>query len=220
MRVEAMPSASDAALVEFLRSIHAGPGGTGAILNLIRAGKVRATADATLLSDLVDGTQLRIELAAYALDEGRHAYHLLLRMHEMGFAASRVPLELDRVDGLFARSRAREVGRVYADRVGIHEADLLELVAATSIAKEDSRRKIRANCLALAAGDPTLEILRSMLADERRHADWLADWLARFERRFSRRAVQRTIERLSAIFAELNATYYQALGMYLGRAAA
>lgn len=210
----------DAALVGFFESVHRRPGGTGAILNVIRAAKVRAAADATLLSDLVDGTQVRIELSAYALDEGQHAYRLLLRMHEIGFVASRIPIALDPIDGLLARSRAREVGRAYADRVAVYEADLLELVVAASIAKKDSRRKIRANCAALPYDDPTASLLRSMLQDEVRHAEWFDRWLESFERRFSRRAVQRATERLTAVFEDLNTLYYDALGSYLKRPAA
>jgi len=141
-----------AQLVEFLRAIHARPAGTGAILNLIRGAKVRGAADLDVLTDIVADPSLRLELARHGLDETRHAYRLARRMDELGFAPVRLPREMDRVAGLFARCRARDVHDVYEKRSWLGDVELLEFLTAVLLPELDAVAKLAANHEAL-AGD-------------------------------------------------------------------
>jgi hypothetical protein len=207
-------------LVEVLRGIHARSGGTGAILNLVRCSEVRGAADLSVLSDLVHDPQRKLQLARHAADEARHGYILLRRMVEIGFRAFRLPPELDRLEGLLDRSRARDAKVVYSQRGHVSEAELMEIAMAALINEEDAFLKLRANHDVLAGDPKTQAMLGGILRDEDRHIVYLTDWMTGFQRRFSPRAVAAVRERLSLIFDELNATYYAALSEYLSQAAA
>jgi hypothetical protein len=208
-----------AQLVEFLRAIHARPAGTGAILNLIRGAKVRGAADLDMLADIVADSSLRLELARHGLDETRHAYRLMRRMDEIGFRPVRLPPELDRVEGLFARCRARDVRDVYQDRSWLGEVELLEFLTAVLLPEADAVAKLAANHDAL-VGDPRTQVLIGrMLRDDRRHVAYLRARLKGFAERFSPRIVARTEERLREVLKELDVAYYAALEGYLARAA-
>jgi len=208
-----------AQLVEFLRGIHARPAGTGAILNLIRGAKIRGAADLDILTDVVADSSLRLELARHGLDETRHAYRLVRRMNELGFTPVRLPPELDRVEGLFARCRARDVRDIYEERSWLGEVELLEFLTAVLLPELDAVAKLAANHEAL-AGDPRTRVLIGrMLRDDRRHVAYLRARLAGFAERFSPRLVARTEERLRAVLEELDVAYYAALEGYLARAA-
>jgi len=208
-----------AQLVEFLRAIHARPAGTGAILNLIRGAKVRGAADLDMLTDIVADSSLRLELARHGLDEARHAYRLIRRMNEIGFTPVRLTPELDRVEGLFARCRARDVHDVYQERSWLGEVELLEFLTAVLLPELDAVAKLAANHEAL-AGDPRTQVLIGrMLRDDRRHVAYLRARLKGFAERFSPRIVARTEERLRDVLKELDVAYYAALEGYLARAA-
>ena len=208
-----------AQLVEFLRGIHARPAGTGAILNLIRGAKIRGAADLDILTDVVADSSLRLELARHGLDETRHAYRLVRRMNELRFTPVRLPPELDRVEGLFARCRARDVRDIYEKRSWLGEVELLEFLTAVLLPELDAVAKLAANHEAL-AGDPRTRVLIGrMLRDDRRHVAYLRARLAGFAERFSPRLVARTEERLRAVLEELDVAYYAALEGYLARAA-
>jgi hypothetical protein len=208
-----------AQLVEFLRGIHARPGGTGALLNLIRGAKVRGATDLGILTDVVADSSLRGELARHGLDETRHAYRLIRRMDEIGFTPARLPAALDRVDGLFARCRARDVRDVYEERGWLGEVELLELLTAVLVPELDAVAKLAANHEALAADPRTQVLVGRMLRDDRRHVGYLRLRLAGFAERFSPRVVARAEERLRAVLKELDVAYYAALEGYLARAA-
>lgn len=207
-----------AELVAFLRGIHARPGGTGALLNLIRGAKVRGAADLGILTDVVADAGLRLELARHGLDEHQHAYRLIGRMHELGCAPVRLPAALDRVEGLFARCRARDVRQVYEERGWLGELELLELLTAILLPEEDAVAKLAANRDALTDDPRTQALVGRMLRDDRRHVAYLRARLAAFAERFSRRVVARTEERLRQVLKELDVAYYAALGGYLARA--
>ena len=208
-----------AQLVEFLRGIHARPAGTGAILNLIRGAKIRGAADLDILTDVVADSSLRLELARHGLDETRHAYRLVRRMNELRFTPVRLPPELDRVEGLFARCRARDVRDIYEERSWLGEVELLEFLTAVLLPELDAVAKLAANHEVL-AGDPRTRVLIGrMLRDDRRHVAYLRARLAGFAERFSPRLVARTEERLRAVLEELDVAYYAALEGYLARAA-
>lgn len=207
-----------AQLVEFLRAIHARPGGTGAILNLARGAKARGAADLSVLTDVVADSSLRLEMARHGLDESRHAYWLVRRMLQIGFAPVRLPSEIDRVDALFARSRARNVHDVYQERGWLGEVELMELLTAVLIPEEDAVVKLAANYEAL-TGDPrTRALIGRMLQDDRRHVAYVRARLRQYGERFSPRVVARTEERLRGVFEELSVAYYAALDGYLARA--
>ena len=212
--------ASHEAMVAFMRSVHARPGGTGAVLNLVRGSKVRGAADIAALTDLVSDAPSKLVLARHGLDEARHAYLLLGRMVELGFQPFRLPAELDRVEGLLARCRARDVKQVYADRGFVGEAELMELTIAILIPEQDAVAKLQANHEALDGDRQTQALIAEMLADDQRHVAYLGGWIERFERRFSPRAVAASRERLEEIFRQLNVVYYGALQEYFDRAAA
>jgi hypothetical protein len=207
-------------LVEFLRSLHARPGGTGAVLNLIRVSEVRGATDIAALSDLVSDSRIKLDLARHGYDEARHGYILLRRMDELGFKAFRLPAELDRVEGLLARSRARDVKQVYADRGSVSDAELMELLIAALIPEKDAIAKFRANFEALTDDHKTQSVIGSMLRDEDRHVAYLEHWLEWFEGRFSKRAVKAAHERLEDAFEQLTTVYYSGLTEYFERAAA
>jgi len=207
-------------MVEFLRLVHARAGGTGAVLNLIRASEVRGGADLLTLTDLVSDPQLKMDLAKHAMDEARHSYLLLRRMNEIGFACHRLPPELDRVERIVERSRARDPKQVYMERGSMGDAELMECVALAYIPEKDGAAKIRANYDAL-SGDPgTQAVIASILRDEQRHVEYLGSWLKRFESRLSPRFVASTLERLQETFDQLDAAFYGAFNDYLERAAA
>jgi rubrerythrin len=211
---------TQAQLVEFLRSIHARPGGTGSVLNLIRVSEVRGATDVAALSDVVADPKIKLDLARHASDEARHSYILLRRMVELGFQAFRLPPELDRVDGLLARSRARDVKQVYAERGSVADAELMELLIAALIPERDAITKFHANYEALDADHRTRSVIGGMLRDEERHIAYLESWLRWFETRFSSRAVKTARERLEQTFDELTAVYYGGLNDYFARVAA
>ena len=216
----ASDGASHVRMVQYLRDIHARPSGTGAILNLFRGSKVRGAADINVLADVVADPARRLDLARHGFDEIRHGYLLLRRMEELRFPAFRLPPEIDRVEGLLERCRARAVKDVYADRGFVNEAELMELAAAVFIPENDAVMKLRANYEAL-DGDPrTQTLIGVMLRDDERHVAYLAAWLEHFERRFSTRAVRTTLDRLSGVFERLNFVYYGSLEDYFTRASA
>ncbi len=207
-------------LVDFLRSIHSRPGGTGAILNLIRGSEVRGAADINLLTDLVSDPQAKLDLARHAFDEARHAYILIRRMNELGFKPFRLPPEVDRVEGLLARCRARDVKQVYTERGRVDDAELMEVLVASLIPESDAVGKLRANLEVLESDPGTQTVLAGIIRDEQRHVAYLSGWMERFERRFSPRAVAATRERLEEVFRQLDVTYYAGLQEYFERAAA
>lgn len=207
-------------LVQVLRAIHARAGGTGAILNLIRGSEVRGAADLAVLSDLVDDPRRKLQLSRHAFDEGRHSYILLRRMIELGFRPFRLPPELDRLEGLLERSRARDVKQVYTERGSVSEAELLEMTVAALIPERDAYAKLCANHEVLHGDPKTQAALGGILRDEERHIAYLQDWLGAFARRFSERAVNAASERLGEAFAQVNVVYYGALQEYFTRAAA
>ena len=207
-------------LVDFLRSIHSRPGGTGAILNLIRGSEVRGAADINLLTDLVSDQQAKLDLARHAFDEARHAYILIRRMNELGFKPYRLPPEVDRVEGLLARCRARDVKQVYTERGRVDDAELMEVLVASLIPESDAVGKLRANLEVLESDPGTQTVLAGIIRDEQRHVAYLSGWMERFERRFSPRAVAATRERLEEVFRQLDVTYYAGLQEYFERAAA
>jgi hypothetical protein len=206
-------------MVDLVRSIHARPGGTGAILNLIRASEVRGAADIAALSDVVTYPQLKLDLARHGADEARHAYLLLRRMGEIGFTSFRLPPELDRVEGLLERCRARDMKQVYAERGTVSDAELMEFLIAAYLPEREAVAKIRANWEALQHDVPTQAVLGSILKDEERHVAYLAQWIGWFEKRFSRRAVHAAMERLEHVLEQLGLVYYGALQEYFDRAA-
>jgi hypothetical protein len=208
-----------AQLVDFLRAIHARPGGTGAILNLARGAKARGATDLSVLTDVVADSSLRLEIARHGLDESRHAYWAVRRMMELGFAPVRLPSEIDRVDALFARSRARNVHDVYQERGWLGEIELMELLTAVLIPEEDAVVKLAANYEALGGDARTQSLVGRMLRDDRRHVAYVRARLRQYGERFSARVVARTEERLRAVFAELSVTYYAALDGYLAHVA-
>jgi hypothetical protein len=208
-----------AELVDFLRGIHARPGGTGAILNLIRGAKVRGAADLNILTDVVADASLRLELAHHGLDESRHACRLITRMEQLRVTPTRLPAALDRVEGLFARCRARDVRDVYQERGWLGEVELLEFLTAVLLPEEDAVAKLAANHEALVADPATQALVGRLLRDDRRHVAYLRARLTAFAERFSRRAVMRAEERLRAVLKELDVTYYAALEGYLAAAA-
>ena len=207
-------------MVAFLRMVHARAGGTGAILNLIRASEVRGGADIIALTDLVSHPQLKMDLAKHAMDEARHSYLLLRRMTQLGFAAYRLPPELDRLESLFERSRARDVKQVYTDRGSIDDAELMEIMMVAYIPENDAAVKLQANYEALSDDPDSQAVITSILRDEERHIEYLGSWLKRFERRLSPRFVAATLERLQEAFDQLDAAFYGAFHEYLERAAA
>ena len=202
-------------IVEFIRSIHARPNGTGAILNLIRASEVRAAVELSALTDVVADDQLRLDLARHALDESRHAYILAHRMHELGFSPSRLPVPVDRTEGLTKRCRARDVTQVYEQRGAYEDVEILETLVAATIAERDALPKLQANYEALRSDPRSQAVIGSILHDENRHVSYLTEWLGRFEKRLSAAVVSETRERLSSAFDELNVPFYDALGDYL-----
>jgi hypothetical protein len=207
-------------LVEFLRGIHARPGGTGAVLNLIRVSEVRGATDIAALTDLVSDPRIKLDLARHGYDEARHGYILLRRMDEIGFKAFRLPADLDRVEGLLARSRARDVKQVYAERGSVADAELMEVLIAALIPERDAIAKFRANVDALTDDHRTQAVIASMLRDEDRHVAYLQSWLGWFEGRFSQRAVKAAHERLEDTFEKLTTVYYSGLHQYFEQATA
>jgi hypothetical protein len=206
-------------MVEYLRGIHARPSGTGAILNLFRGSKMRGAADLNILTEVVADPERRLDLARHGFDEVRHSYLLLRRMEELRFRAFRLPPEVDRVEGLLERCRARDVKDVYADRGYVNEVELMELAAAVLIPEKDAVLKLRANYEALDHDPRTQALIGVMLRDDERHVGYLAAWLEHFERRFSARAVRAALDRLHGVFDDLNFVYYGSLDDYFARAA-
>lgn len=206
-------------MLELLRDLHARPGGTGAILNLIWASKVRGTADLSVLSLLIADVHVSLLLARHGSDEARHAYGLARRMTELRFAPFRVPPELDRAEGLLARCRARDVKQVYAERGWVSDAELMELIVATLILETDAAVKLRANLDVLGHDPETQALVGAILSDDQRHVAYLRERLGWFEARFSRRAVAAARERLEEAFGQLTSIYYGALQGYFDRAA-
>ena len=204
-------------IVDYLRGIHARPGGTSAVLNIFRAGEVRGGADIMLLSELVSDSRLRCDLARHAMEEARHAYLLMRRMGELACTPARVPEELDRLEGLFDRSRARDIKRVYTDRGSVGEAEALEFMTVALIPEQDAAVKLRLNYDALESDTKTQRLLGNILRDEERHIAYLGEWLERFEERFSRRAVQTTRARLEDTYRQLDFAYYGSLQEYFDR---
>ena len=205
--------------VHFIRSIYARPNGTGAILNLIRASEVRAAADLSCLADVIADDALRLDITRHAADEARHAWLLVRRMAEVGFSPSRLPVPVDRTEGIVARCRARDPKRVYAERGMFDDEEVLETLVAATLAEQDAVPKLEANYEALADAPQTQAVIGSILRDERRHVAYLGEWITRFERRLSPEVVRSTRERLEADFAELNGLFHASFEEYLNAAA-
>jgi hypothetical protein len=207
-------------LKDFIRSIHDRPNGTGALLNLIRASEVRGAADLTCLADVISDEVLRLDVTRHAADEARHGYLLVRRMHEIGFAPSRLPAGVDRTESIVAHCRARDVKQVWVERGTFEDEETLELLVAATIAEKDAIPKLHANYQVL-SGDPgTQAVIGSILRDEERHVAYLSSWIDRFERRVSAEAVRATRARLEAGFAEANLLFYAGFEDYLRSAEA
>ena len=58
-------------------------------------------------------------------------------MDEIGFTPMRLPRALDRVEGLFARCRARDVRQVYEERGWLGEVELLEFLTAVLLPEQE-----------------------------------------------------------------------------------
>jgi bacterioferritin (cytochrome b1) len=203
-----------AEIIDYLRSVHSRPGGTAAVLNVFRAGKVRAGADIMVLTELVQDPALRRDLARHSMDEARHAYLLLRRMGELGTTPHRLPAELDRLEGLYERCRARDPKQVYNQRGTVDDAEMMEFMTVALIPEQDAVTKLRLNLEAVAHDPKTQTILNGILRDDSRHIEYLGAWLDRFVRRFSPRAVRATRERLVEVYRQLDLVYYGALRDY------
>ena len=140
-------------------------------------------------------------------------------MDELGFAPVRLPREMDRVEGLFARCRARDVRQVYEERSWLGEIELLDFLTAVLLPEEDAVAKLAANYDALQGDRRTQVLIGRMLRDDRRHVRYLRARLAQFGERFPPRVVARAEERLRGVLKELDVAYYAALEGYLARAA-
>jgi len=207
-------------LRDYIRSIHARPNGTGALLNLVRASEVRAAADLSCLADVIDDEQLRLDVTRHASDEARHAYILVRRMSEIGFAPSRLPAAVDRTEAIVTRCGARDVKRVWAERGTFDDNEVLETLVAATLAEQDALPKLQANFDVL-SGDPgTRAVIGSILRDEHRHVAYLGAWIERFEQRVSADVVSATKIRLEEAFAEANVEFYAGFEDYLRSAEA
>ncbi len=207
-------------LRDFIRSIHARPNGTGALLNLVRASEVRGAADLTCLADVIADEELRMDVTRHAADEARHAYLLVRRMQEIGFAPSRLPTAVDRTEAVVAQCRGRDVKQVWAERGTFADEEVLELLVAATIAERDALPKLEANHDVLARDPQTQAVIGSILRDEHRHVAYLSEWIARYERRVCGETVRATRARLEAAFAEANVLFYAGFEDYLTSAAA
>jgi hypothetical protein len=201
------------------RWVHTRPGGLDTLMNLVRAAKVRSTADLALLSDLVPDARPKLLLSRHAQDEARHACRLLEAMARLGCRAARLPEALDPAAALLQRNRARDVRQVHADRGLLTEAETMELAITTLVAERDmlSRALTTADVL---AGTPGGDLLREVVADDVQHAQYLSEWLESFERRFSRRAVSAAQQRLEALLQDLAAGFEGAVLAHVDAAAA
>jgi len=202
-------------MVEFLRAVHARPGGTGALLNLIRASEVRGATDLGAMADVVRDERLKLAVTRHAADEARHAYLLVRRLAEMGVSPRRLPPEVDRTEALIARCGARDTKRVYQERQELSDEETAECLIATFIAEADAVPKLEANYAVLAPDPKTQAVIGSILKDEHRHVTYLRDWIERFDRRLPPGMVAAARERLDAVFAELNLVFYASFEAYL-----
>ena len=84
-------------MVDFLRTVHARAGGTGAILNLIRASEVRGGADLLTLTDIVSDPQLKMDLAKHAMDAAAEAPPVAFQRVAKRYAGATAPA-LDALD--------------------------------------------------------------------------------------------------------------------------
>jgi hypothetical protein len=207
-------------LRDFIRSIHARPNGTGALLNLVRASEVRAAAELTCLADVIDDDELRLDVTRHAADEARHAHLLVRRMGEIGFVPGRLPLAVDRTEAVVAQCRARDVKQVWNERGMYRDEEVLEILVAATLAETDALPKLQANHDVLDADPQTQAVIGSILRDEHRHVAYLAEWIARFERRVSAEVVRETRTRLDAAFDAANLLFYAGFEEYLQSAAA
>jgi rubrerythrin len=207
-------------LLEFIRSIHGRPRGTGALLNLIRASEVRAAADLSCLTEIISDERLRLDVTKHAADEARHTYILVRRMNEIGFAPSRLPLAVDRTEGIVTKCRGRDPKRVYADREFFDDEETFEILSAAAIAERDALPKLEANYEALTNDPQTQAVIGSILRDEHRHVAYLEDWVARFGTRVPSEFARETAERLAVGFEELNGLFYASFADYLRSAEA
>jgi len=216
--------ATNREMVDFIRSIHARPNGTGAMLNLIRASEVRAAVELSALTDVIADDELRLDLTRHASDEARHAYILVRRMNQIGFSPSRLALPVDRTEGLMKRGRARDVKQVFEERGAFDDTEVLETLVVATIAERDALPKLEANFEALSNDPQTQAVIGSILRDETRHVAYLSSWVERFEKRLSTEVVNETRERLNAAFGELSVVFFEAFADYLkaaeGRVAA
>jgi hypothetical protein len=200
-----------------VREIRSRPKATGAVLNLIRATKMRVAAELTALSELVENGELQVDLGRLASEEARYGYALLERMRELRFTACRLPRELERVDELLAHCRVRALKDIYAIGGTVGDAEAMELLIATHVLKRHALVELRASHDALEHAPHVEFVVADMIRAEADHIDCLGDWIAWFERRFSTRAVQAARNRIERAFAQLNLTYLAALPDYFAR---
>ncbi len=208
-----------AQMTEFIKSIHARPNGTGALLNLIRASELRAAADLSTLSDVISDDELKLDVARHASDEARHAFILQRRMREIGFLASRLPPAVDRHDALLVQCGARDPKQVYAQRGMFTEEEIFETLVAFLIAERDAFPKLEINYAVLASDPGTQTVIGSLIRDEIRHIHYLGTWIDRIGERLPAGDARRVEERVTAVFSEVNDLFYPAFDAYLAGAA-
>jgi len=200
-----------------LRDVRSRPDALGALLNLVRGTRVRVAAELTALADLVEYGALQLDLARLASEDARSAYALLGRMQELRFAAQRLPRELDRVDELLARCRARSVNDVYAVGGTVGDTEAMEFLIAMQLLRRDAFAELQAGHDAFHEAFHVESLLADMLHDEAEHLACLDEWMRWFERRFSARAVTVAQSRLERAFAQVSSTYLAALPDYFAR---
>jgi hypothetical protein len=177
----------------------------GALLNWIRAAKVRSAADLATLSDIVADPGLKLELARHAAVEAQHGYLLIRRMAELGLSPVRPPAELNGLELLLDGSRARDVKQAYSQSTPMADADLMEVVVALWLWHRRASVKLWAYAERPRRDAETSALLQIIADDEQRHGAYLGQWREWFEKRFSRRAVAAVEARLETIldrFAE------------------
>ena len=192
-------------------------GRRSAILNLLHGCEVRAAIEMNALADVTDDVPLKMTLARHAAEDARHAYELLRRIATLGLPWFRVPRELDRLDAVVSRCRARDVREISAERSLVSDATVMEVLAAIVVAKGAFVRTMREGRDSFADDAETDRVLDHVLEEESAQVASLTRALERFERRFSRRAVQATHDRLESVLWESAEAYRHALARWMAR---
>lgn len=159
-------------------------------------------AEKALLSDALHSAPqwLRAQAKEHLADEARHAALLKDRLAVLGYDAKAPPPAVDRLSRR-KLAKLRALGRAAAPRfdAGLAVPALAVAWRMEAMGERVLARHLSALEASIAGSHPTIDVLRAILSDERRHVHLCEDALRRLVLPSERKALARLLARVDAL---------------------